>query len=206
MTKSTHRVQVALNLPEAVPGLLLAVQGVLQAMTGNAFFPDPTPPLATVAAALEELHEAHVATEAKTRGTVEVRNAKRTSLLSLVRRLKAYVQGVADDNPEQAVAIIQSARMSDWKPGPGKKAPFDVKPGPVEGTVHLAVRAAAKEADYEWQWSADGGETWSTPSTTLQARTTLRGLPSGRVCLFRYRAKTRKSDIDWSQPVAFRVP
>jgi hypothetical protein len=150
MTESTHRVQAALNLPEAVSALILTVEAILQAMTGNPFFPDPTPPLATVAAALSELHDAQVATESKTRGTVAVRNAKLPALLSLVKRLRAYVQGVADDDPERAAAIIESAHMTAWTPGPGPKAPFRVKAGPVAGTVSLAVRAAAKEAGYEW--------------------------------------------------------
>lgn len=206
MTESTHRVQVALNLPESVPALVATVLAILEAMTGNPFFPDPMPPLATVAAALSELDEANVVTLSKTRGTVAVRNEKRTALQSLLKRLKAYVQGVADDNPDHAASIIESAHMSVWKAGPGPKAPFEVKAGPVDGTVKLVLRAVAKDASYEWQWSPDGGVTWFTAPTTLQARTVLKGLPTGVLCLFRYRVKTRKGGSDWSEPVAFRVP
>ncbi|HEY3818276.1 MAG TPA: hypothetical protein VGL81_13945 [Polyangiaceae bacterium] len=206
MTESTHRTQVALYLPDSVPALLLAVQAVLEAMTGNPFFPNPTPPLSTVGAALSELRESQVTAESRTRGMAAVRNEKRTALVSLVKRLKAYVQGVADDDPEKAASIIESAHMSVWKPGPGAKLPFDVKAGAVEGAVRLVVRAAAKEAVYYWQWSADAGKTWSAESKALKANTVLKALPPGQVCLFRYRTKTRKSETDWSEPIAFRVP
>jgi hypothetical protein len=70
----------------------------------------------------------------------------------------------------------------------------------------MAVRAAAKDATYEWQWSADGGKTWTTAPATQQAKTVLTGLPSGVMCLFRYHAVTRKGTSNWSEPVAFRMP
>lgn len=206
MTKSTHRIQVALSLPESASELVLTVAAILDAMTGNPFFPNPAPPLATIAAAVSELSEANVATESKARDTVAVRNEKQTALVSLLKRLKAYVQGVADDDPARGVEIIESAHMSVWKPGPGPKPPFDVQAGPTEGSVSLAVRAAAKEASYEWQWSKDGGQTWVTEPATLPAKTVVRRLPSGVLCLFRWRARLRKGVTEWSEPVSFRVP
>jgi hypothetical protein len=206
MTVSKHRTLVALNLPDQVPALLGVVEVILQGMTGNPFFPAPTPSLATVAAALADLRDAEVATLTRTRGTAEVRNEKLAALHSLLHRLKAYVQGVADDNPAQAAGIIESAGMNAWKAGPGGKAAFDVRAGAVNGTVRMAVRAAAKDATYEWQWSADGGKTWTTAPATQQAKTVLTGLPSGVMCLFRYHAVTRKGTSNWSEPVAFRMP
>jgi len=206
MTKSTHRLRVALYLPESVPALLGVVEVVLAGMTGNAFFPGPQPSLASVAAALAELRDAEVAAQSRTRGTVELRDEKLAALLSLLGRLKAYVQGVADDNPEHAGSIIESAGMSLWKAGAGAKPPFTVKAGRVDGGVLLSVRAVAKDATYLWEWSADDGKTWNRAPATKQTTTTLAGLPSGVTCLFRFRAVVRTGESDWSEPQAFRVP
>jgi hypothetical protein len=206
MTKSTHRLLVALNLPDSVPALLSVVQAILNAMTGNPFFPSPMPPLAAIAAVLAELRDAEVATGMRTRGMVELRDERLVALRSLMSRLKAYVQGVADDDPENAGSIIESAGMSLWRAGAGTKVPFEVKPGRVLGAVRLIVRAVAKEATYQWEWSADDGKTWNPAPATLQATTTLVGLPSGVMCLFRFRPTVRGGASNWSEPVAFRVP
>lgn len=206
MTKSTHRVLVSLDLPEPVAARLTAVGAMLQAMTDNPWFPDPSPSLATVAAALAEVRQAEVAAQSKTVGTVAFRDEKLVALDSLLKRLKAYVQGVADDNPGNAGSIIETAGMSAWKAAAGPKPPITVKAGRKPGTVEIVVRAAAKEATYEWQWSADGGQTWVTAPTTLQAKTLLTGLPSGVVCLFRFRTVTRKVGTNWCAPQELRVP
>jgi len=102
MTVSMHKTQAALKLPTQVPALLGVARAILHAMTDNPSFPAPAPPLATVAAALAGLDDAEVATQTRTRGTVEVRNAKRAVLVGLLVRLKAYVQGVADENPRSS--------------------------------------------------------------------------------------------------------
>jgi len=206
MTKSTHRLRVALYLPESIPALLGVVEVVLKGMTGNSFFPSPSPSLASVAAALAELRDAEVAVQSRTRGTVELRDEKLAALGSLLTRLKAYVQGVADDDPEHAGSIIASAGMSLWKAGAGAKPPFTVKAGGVDGSVLLSVRAAAKDGAYLWEWSDDGGKTWNKAPTTKQTTTTVTGLPSGVMCLFRFRAVVRSGESDWSEPLAFRVP
>jgi hypothetical protein len=206
MTESMRRTQVALNLPDEVPALLSAVEVILQAMTENPSFPSPTPSLASVAVALAALRDAEVTSLTRTRGTVATRNEKRAALLSVLKRLKAYVQGVADDDPDHAAGIIEGAGMSVWKAGAGPKPPFDVKAGTLPGTVRVVVRAIGKDASYEWAWSADGGKTWQAGPATLQAKVVLEGLPPGVTCLFRYRAVTRKSASDWSEPVPFRVP
>jgi hypothetical protein len=125
--------------------------------------------------------------------------------VSLLVRLKGYVQGLADDDPERAEALIESAGMNVKPKGVRAKAPFDVKPGAVSGSVRLVARAVAKEATYEWAWSTDGGATWRPAPATLQAKTVLSGLPSDSKCWFRCRPVTRRGEGNWSEPVAFLV-
>jgi hypothetical protein len=205
MTVSMQRILASLKLPTKVPALLHVAEAILKAMTNNPSFPKPTPPLSAIAAALADLQAAEVAALSRMRGTVAVRNAKRVVLVSLLVRLKAYVQGVADEDPEGAEKLIETAGMSVKAKGLPAKPPFDVKAGAVAGSVRLVARAATKEASYEWAWSTDGGTTWRAAPRTLQAKTVLSGLPSESKCWFRFRAVTRRGGGDWSEPVAFLV-
>ena len=205
MTVSMQRTLASLRLPTQASALVLVAKTILEAMTNNPSFRKPSPSLAAIAAALADLQAAEVATLARTRGTAAVRDAKRAVLVSLLVRLKAYVQGVADDDPDRAATLIESAGMSVKPKGGPAKAPFDVSEGAVSGSVRLVARAVAKEASYQWAWSADRGATWRSAPTTLQAKTVLSGLPSESVCWFRWRSATRRGEGDWSEVVAFLV-
>ena len=205
MTVSMHKTQAALKLPTQVPALLGVARAILLAMTDNPSFPAPTPALATVAAALADLDVAEVATQTRTRGTVEVRNEKRAILVGLLARLKAHVQGVADENPDVAVSLIESAGMQVKKNAAPQKPIFEVTPGPVSGSVRMAVRSAGDRAGYMWSWSPDGGESWQVAPATLQSRIVLAGLPARTTCSFRYRTVTKDGETDWSEPQAVLV-
>lgn len=192
MTVSMHRTLAALKRPQATPALIVFVEAILVAMTGNPYFPDPTPSLGTVASALAVLRAANLERQTGTRGTATARNAKQTPVVSLLGRLKAYVQGVADDDPEHAAGLIESAGMSVQKGG---------------REIRLDARAVAREAAYEWAWSTDEGKTWHLAPQTLSARAVLSDLPSGTTCWFRFRATTRKGGTsNWSNLVTFVVP
>jgi hypothetical protein len=154
MTKSMHRVEVSLDLPTRVPDLAGYAKRVVLCMTDNPWFSSPIPSIADVASAVDELESAQVATLTRTRGTAEVRDEKLKVVNGLLKRLKAYVQGVADDNPEQAGSIIESSGMNIKNKGSYAKPPFKVKPGKVKGTVRLEVRSAGDRASYEWAWSS----------------------------------------------------
>ncbi len=206
MTARKNRVLVKLDLPTNVGALLIYARRIVDAMTDNPWFPNPTPPLAKVTAAIAALSDAETARLSGTRGTATVRNEKQTALEKLLRLLEAHVQGVADDNEEHAPAIIESSAMSIRKESVAQKPPISVKPGKKKGTVVIRVRAAAKDAHYDWQWSADRGTTWNVAPSTKQADTVIEGLPSVVECLFRYRWVTRKTRSDWCEPVACVVP
>ena len=199
MTVSMNKTLAALKLPTQVPALLGVAEAIVLAMSGNPSFPGPTPSLVAVAAALADLHDAEVATLTRTRGTVSVRNDKCAALNSLLVRLKAYVQGVADADPERAAELIERAGMSVKRAFVRAKLPFEVMPGAVSGSVRLVVRSAGDRASYQWAWSTDGGATWRSAASTLQARTVLSGLTPGSTCSFRCRAVTKTGEGEWSE-------
>lgn len=85
------------------------------------------------------------------------------------------------------------------------KPPFAAKPGAVSGTVLLAARAATVRASYEWEWSGDGGKTWTAVLPKLQAKTEIPGLPAATTVQFRFRAVTKTGAGDWSLPTSLLV-
>ena len=202
---SQKRVFVALKLPLPVPQLIKVAQAIIAALTNNPRVPNPNPTHAALTTALDALVSAEAATKTRTAGTVAARNVARTNLLSLLHATRANVQQVADANPEQAEAIITSAGMGVRKTPGHTKAPFAANPGAVSGTARLAAKAAAVRAAYEWEWSGDGGKTWTAVSPTLQAKTEITGLPVATLAQFRFRAITKAGAGDWSQPTSLLV-
>ena len=195
-----------MDLPTRVGELTPFTQRVMQCMTGNASFPSPSPSLATIAAAEAELSSAQVAVQTRTRGTREVRDDKLKKLVGLLKRLKAYVQGVADDHPENAGSIIESSGFSIKKKGAYAKPPFAVKPGKERGSVHLAVRSAGDRAAYLLGVEPRRRRVVGDPRYDA-GRHEIHGLPSGKLCLFRVRVRTpRGGEGDWSAPVELVVP
>jgi hypothetical protein len=204
-SKTLHRSIASLKLPTKVPALITYAQGIVKGMTGNASFPSPTPPLATVTSAINDLQTAETAALARTKGAVATRNEKRSALVTLLQQLKGDVQTTADANVENGASIIQGAGMAVRKTAVRAPRVFNAKPGSVSGTASLVAAAAARRAGYEWEYSLDGGKTWVTAPTTLQAKTTIPGLTPGASVQFRYRPVTKTGEENWSQAVTLIV-
>jgi hypothetical protein len=203
--KSGRRALASLKLPHSVPALITYSQGIVNAMTGNPTFPVPSPTLAVIQAAIDDLQKAETAAQARTKGAVAARNSKRSALIGLLDQLRSYVQSVADGDIENGAAIVEKSTMMVRKVPVRPPRSFEVKLGTVSGTVKLSVPAAARRAAYDWESSTDGGKTWSPLPSTLQAKTTVTGLAVASTPQFRYRPVTKAGEGDWSQPISILV-
>jgi hypothetical protein len=205
MTTNIHRALVSLKLSKQVSLLLNDTTAIVQSMSGNPNFSNPTPTLASVTTAISDLRNAEAAAQARTKGAASARNDKRAVLVTLMDELKAYVQKVGDATPELGATIIQSAGMGLRKSPTRAPRTFSVKQGSVSGTVTVMAATAGKRASYDWEWSTDGGKTWLLAPSTLQAKTVFTGLAAGSTVSFRYRAVTKTGVTDWTQPLSFLV-
>ena len=204
-TKIVHRPLVSLALPRRVPDLISYATRIVTDMTNNPSFPTPTPALASLTTAITALQTAQSAALAKTTGAATTRNEKRAALVALLQQLGAYVQAAADATPENGASTIQSAGVAVRKTPTRAARAFVAEQGAVSGTVKVTAVVAARRAAYDWEYSVDGGKTWVATPTTLQARTTVTGLPPGTTVQFRYRAATKTGEGDWSQPTSLMV-
>ena len=204
-TKLVRHAAVTLHLPNKVAALIVYAQGIVTRMTGNPSFPEPSPALSVITTSIDQLQAAETAARARTKGAAAVRNVKRTALLTLLRQLRGYLQTVADSDPETAVSVIESAGVAVRKTATRQARAFAAKPGTVSGTAKVVAKPAARRASYEWQYSTDGGKTWVTAPSTLQAKTSITGLVPGATVQFKYRPVTKTGEGDWSQPVSLMV-
>jgi len=205
VTNKPHRALAILKLPRNVPTLIAIASQIIKSMTGNAYFPSPTPSPAALQGAVNDLMTAQTAAQSRTKGAVALRNEKKQALVTMLEETRTYVQTTADTNPENGPSIIESAGIALRKAPLRAPRGFHVKSGPISGSVKIVAPAAARRASYEWQYSADGGKTWVSLPSTLQSKTSLSGLPAQTTVQFRYRAVTRTGEGDWNPAIAFVV-
>jgi hypothetical protein len=195
-----------LKLPKKVKNVITYGQSVVAAMTDNASFPSPIPPLATFESDVSALNTAETAVLSRVKGAVETRDAKLAIVENDFKSLLGYVQGVANaGTPTNAPALIEGAGFTVRKVASRDKPAFTAKAGSVSGSVKLAAKAGGHRAAYDWQYSTDQ-KTWTSLPETLQAKTAASGLTSGTVYFFRVQILLPTGEQNWSQVVSLLVP
>jgi hypothetical protein len=200
-----HRTLVALNLSEHVPDQIKEGDAVQAALVNNPHFPLPDPIITAFIDALTKYSAAETAAQTRAKGTIAARNAAKVIYIGALHALKARIQQVADANPDQAEAIITSTTLAVKKTTLRQRQVLAAKYGATSGTVHVTAPSAGARASYEWQYSIDGGKTWVSAPNTLQAKTTITGLPVATVVEFRVRVTTKTGQGDWSLPTSLLV-
>jgi hypothetical protein len=180
---------------------------IVQCLTGNASFLDPTPAVTELEDAADGLAEANA--KARNGGSVAVadRNARRDDAEKLVDQLVNYVQVTVRaqaSDPASAAAMILSSGLSVRKRTRPQKAVLAAKYGQVSGEVLLVARAVAKPAIYLWEYSLNQTE-WISVPQTIKADTIITGLTRAQTYFFRFRAQTRKGLCDYSQVISLLV-
>jgi hypothetical protein len=204
-TTIIHRVTAVANMPEHVPDQIKQGDAVQAALTNNHYFPLPDPTITAFITALGNYSTAATVAQTRAKGTVAARNAAKVVYVGAYHAMRARVQQVADADPENAEAIITSAGFAVRKTSIRQKQTFTVKYGAVAGTVHVIAQAAGSRACYEWQYSLDAGKTWVQVPNTMQAKTTVVGLPVATTVEFRFRVTTKTGMGDWSLPTSILV-
>jgi hypothetical protein len=205
ISKRKRRVLAVIHLPRAVPAVVVFADSVVEAMKKSRYFRYPAPQLELLLEATGELLHAQGQAGLRTRGAADARDEKLAKVVGLMGAVCAHVQWVADLHPALAVAIIRSAGLRVRKEQVRDPVQFHAKLGAEPGTLKIVAPAAAKRASYDWEYSIDGGKTWVSPPSTLQAKTTITGLPVGTSVLFRYRTLTKTGEGDWSQGLSLLV-
>lgn len=197
---------VVLTLPTSVPALIVRARHVILVMTDNDWFPSPSPSLVTTEEAIDALEAAELVRQQGGKGTAAARNVARKKVEGLLRGLQAHAQRVVWDNADDARAIAESAGMALKQPSSYRKPALEAVAGAGPGQVIVRARAVRRRGvAYEWQRSADGGETWITMGVTTVAYTSIGGLSLGTTHLFRFRTTVKSTTGGWSESVGILV-
>jgi len=196
---------IALYLPKSVPLLIVFGRHIVLALTGNTWLPSPSPALSAVTSDIDALEAAEVAARQRTKGAAAARDLEQKVVEEDLLALKAYVQQVANQHPDQAEAIVTSAGMTLRRSGRARKPVLAASMGPSPDEVTLRAKARGRGAAYEWQSSSDGGKSWTNLGITTQASLRVPGLTVGTTYLFRFRATVKATTSDWSDAVSLAV-
>jgi hypothetical protein len=211
--RRTPMAKVSLNLSRlSVPERLALAQQIITAMTGNANFATPNPPLTELTTLLAAANTKTQAAEAARQAAIQATTERNTALDALMAALTleaAYVQNASGGNP----AIIQSAGMNVA----GAAAPV----GPVGQVLNLALSAGDAERQLDAQWDPVRGASnyelqtspdpvtatsWSLYGSAPASKTVVSGLTSGARMWVRVRAVGAAGPGPWSDPATKIVP
>lgn len=211
---TTRRTRAVLSLSkENAAALLAQAWAIYHGMDADkATFAAPNPPLSTLLVEINDFDAAEQATATKTKGTFAVRDTKRDILVTSLESERMYVQSLCDASPERAVAIVTAAAMAVGKTPLSAKPILQAKPSPKPGAVVLLAnatllvgRGVKRKATFNWQYSADGGKTWTGAPSTPLASTEIDGLAPLTTYAFRVGVTVSRVVGEWSQAVTYLV-
>jgi hypothetical protein len=204
MTPPPARADVVLGLPRKHLDVVYAATAIVDAVDGNADFPDAAAEIPAARAALETYAKAVTDAKNKVPGAVPVRGEAKVALVRAFQPLRRVVQSVVDAHLDQAETLVASARMKIRRFGLRTKADFTVKDGPLQGQVHLYARAVAGALLYFWEVRLGDGD-WTFACDTSASDVVISDLTVGQLYSFRFRVRTRAGMTDASRVLTRRV-
>ena len=201
-----HTVHVVLKLPKRIADFIVAAQKIHDQMTANATtLPSPNPTLAILQSQIDSLNTEQALAKARATGAVADRDAAMKVVAVSLNSERAYVESVCNATPSNALNIAQDAGMNLRAIATREKPPLAAKAGKVSGTVVLSAKATKGAKTNNWQYSIDGGKTWTDLPQTTKATTTVANLQPGINVEFRQRVVTKAGVSDWGQAITHLV-
>ncbi len=199
-----------------VPGVLIRAMAMYDGLSAHpATFSAPTVSLLVFLALVNALSQAQQATkEARSTAISTTRNVKRDAVWTAMVSLQAYVQGLADLLDAQAATeLILQAGLLVAGTTAHSKAILTASLAVTAGTVHLRANRKAlagrahrsKHLFFNWEMSADGGQTWTALPSTPYTSTDVAGLTLLSTYSFRVSVTIGKVTEPWSQAVGILV-
>jgi hypothetical protein len=187
-------------------------EDLVTATTGNANFPTPTPPLATLTAKADAVSAAFSEREAAKNTLDQKQTALETAEAELDAALVSFSAYVESASGGDAAKILSSGLAVKGQASPIGPMPqvdgLDSTIGDAEGRVNLRWSPVKGAKTYEVQTCPDpitaGG--WKAAGLPTKASLILNGLPSGGRCWFRVRAIGSAGPGPWSDPAVKTVP
>jgi hypothetical protein len=191
---------VALSTSKLTTTQIIAnAQHYVGQMTGNAHFPTPNPALALITTQADATQKAYDTSLTRIRGSAGIMHTELKKLTIDLKLLAAYVENVANADPDNAESIINQAGMMVKKPSVRKPKTFSADPGKAPGSVLLNTKAE-KGGVYLYEMTTDPNtaSSWTVISTDNKVKFTKTGLSSGIRYYFRVAVVVKSVQGSWS--------
>ena len=198
--------RAVLRYPKGDDALVVYAQKAHDSLLGDTRVPNANPDLHVFQDHIDAYRQAIPPAKRKEPGAANQRKARRAKVVEDLHHLVDDVRAVAETiaNPADAVAFIEGLGFAVKRKGRTLTLPLRARYGDLSGTVILSARAIAQVATYYWQYSLDG-KTWIDAGDTLKASMEITGLTAAQMYHFRFRARARTRETDWSQVVQLNV-
>jgi hypothetical protein len=198
-----YRAIAVMDEPRKIADKVLLPNKIITCVTGNAWIPTPIPSIADVTTHAEKVVEKQNIVFTGLIGAAAARNVAYDLVKLDLNCWKAQVQMIADNNPLNAITIIESCGFKVKHVPEKTKKPLEAKNGDAPNTAKLIAKALGLKVSYEWQQSTDGTTWTNLPKSTTVANITATGIKSATLYYFRFRGNTSKVEGNWSDPIAF---
>jgi hypothetical protein len=185
---------------------------IVTAVTNNASFPNPNPPLNEVTAALDELAEAYALVQSAkseiTKRVVTQDNAG-TKVDQALTKLASYVESVAGKDDTLITSAGLETKSSPSAPTlPSVPQAVTASAGEHEGEINLAWKAVTNARSYAIESSQDPATptTWTHMGIATSASKLITNLTSGKRYWFRVAAVSAGGQSGWSEHATKVVP
>ncbi|HEY2329637.1 MAG TPA: fibronectin type III domain-containing protein [Verrucomicrobiae bacterium] len=178
---------------------------IVVSLTGNAAFPTPLVPLATLGAAQAAFHNALLAAAQGGTQLTAVKNEARTALETLLRQEASYVQAIAGQNLSMLLSSGFAANSTNRTSSQLDTPNIIGLDNGMTTQLLLRMQPVSNAKAYEVQTKNGGG--WTPAGVFGQARgIVLPGLTAGQVYSVQARAIGGSTGYsDWSDPVSHMV-
>ncbi|HMG74321.1 MAG TPA: fibronectin type III domain-containing protein [Pyrinomonadaceae bacterium] len=196
----------------SVPEKVAKARQIVTALTGNASFPNPIPPLETLTASLNALEGAYRTTRSRRQAVktaVDDQTMREDALIHLMSQCASYVESIAGNDR----SLITSAGMDPRAPASASTMPdvpsgLEATVGDRDGEIDLSWDPARGVRSYVIQQSTDppSATTWTHAATSTKSSATITGLMAGTRYWFRVAAIGAIGQSGWSDPATKIAP
>jgi hypothetical protein len=206
--------KIKLNISTlAIPQKLGKAQQIVAALTGNASFATPSPSLANITAATNDLSTAYSDAQAARQAAKEktsAQNQKEDALDQLLTQLAAYVESVAGNSEQLILSAGMDMRAAaiPTTDRPGQPQALTPTAGDRDGEIDLSWDTVIGAKSYVIDKSADPvtATSWSHAGVSTKSNFTAQVLISGARYWFRVAAVNNNGQSGWSDPATKIAP
>jgi len=195
----------------SIPLKIAKAKQIAAAMTGNANFPNPHPPLADITAVINATESKSAEKEA----TVQLGKTQTTELAALEDQLDAmmnqivsHVDSVSGGDEAKILSAgldTRAAATATTQPPP-QRAALDVTAGDRDGELDASWDTVAGAKSYVIETSEDTPTGWKHAGVSTKSKFTIEGLQSGKRYWIRVAAINTAGQSGWSDPATKIAP